>query len=153
MLEPLYNAIVSRPAVITPTVVRKLTEAFKLDVTVEEACRYAGISKDTYYRKLNEDEGFSDEMERSRLYVTMLARRSVITQMEKDGTLALKYLERKRREEFSLQYRQEPEEPHIDFVAHGLSLCDPATRARLEQKPELWEKYQHRPVDSAPVSD
>jgi len=113
------EATVGRPTVITPEVVSKLTEAFKLDVTVEEACLYAGISKDTYYRKLKEDEEFSDEMERSRMYVTMLARRSVITHMEKDGTLALKYLERKRREEFSLQFKQPPEEPQIDLGAEA----------------------------------
>lgn len=41
----------ARPTVMTDDVVRKLIEAFKLDVSVEEACLYADISKDTYYRK------------------------------------------------------------------------------------------------------
>jgi len=45
-----YNASMGRPTVITPDVVAALTEAFKLDVTVEETCQYARISKDTYYR-------------------------------------------------------------------------------------------------------
>lgn len=54
-----------RPTVMTEDVVRKLLEAFKLDVSVEEACLYARISKDTYYRKLKEDEEFSDEVERA----------------------------------------------------------------------------------------
>ena len=40
-------------------------------------------------------------MERVRLYATFLARKSVIGHMEKDGGLALKYLERKRKKEFS----------------------------------------------------
>jgi hypothetical protein len=80
-------SVLGRPTVITPAVVSKLTEAFKLDVTVEEACLYAGISKDTYYRKLKEDEEFSDEMERSQMYVTMLARRSVITHMRTRASL------------------------------------------------------------------
>jgi len=51
---------------MTDEVVRKLTEAFKLDVTVEEACLYANISKDAYYRKLKEDEEFSDEIGHAR---------------------------------------------------------------------------------------
>lgn len=127
-----------RPTIITPEVVAKLTEAFKLDVTVEEACQYAGISKDTYYRKLKEDEEFSDEMERARMYVTMLARRSVITHMEKDGNLALKYLERKRRKEFSLQYRQPPQETHIDLAAEARARLSPETLAAIA-------KYQHDP--------
>jgi hypothetical protein len=109
---------------------------------VEEACQYAGISKDTYYRKVKEDEAFSDEMERSRMYVTMLARRSVITQMEKDGNLALKYLERKRREEFSLQYRQPPQESHIDLAAEATARLSPATLVAIAE-------FQHDPESVA----
>ena len=90
-----------RPTVMTDDVVRKLIEAFKLDVTVEEACLYANISKDAYYRKLNEDEEFSDEIARSRQYATFAARVSVIKALSSDPHLALKYLERKRRDELS----------------------------------------------------
>lgn len=132
------NHNVGRPTAITPAVVAKLAEALKLDVTVEEACLYAGISKDTYYRKLKEDEAFSDEMEQSRMYVTMLARRSVITHMEKDGALALKYLERKRRDEFSLQYRQSPEMQKIDLAAEARARLSPETLAAIA-------KYEHDP--------
>jgi len=95
----------ARPTVMTEDVVRKLIEAFKLDVTVEEACLYADISKDTFYRKLNEDEGFSDEIGRARQYATMATRLSIIKALPSDPHLALKYLERKRREEFGLQQK------------------------------------------------
>lgn len=98
-----------RPTAITSEVVRKLTEAFKLDMTVEEACTYANISKDTYYRKCKSDKGFSDEMERARQFATAKARRIVIEKMEDDGGLALKYLERKRKEEFSQRFEQQVE--------------------------------------------
>ena len=93
-----------RPTKITESVVRKLVEAFKLDVTVEEACRYAGISKDTYYRHLDANEGFSDEMEDARSYATMVARKCVIKKLATDANLALKYLERKRFKEFAPEY-------------------------------------------------
>ena len=86
---------------MTPAVVAKIIEAFKLDVTVEEACTYANISKDTYYRRIKEDEEFSDEMERARMYASMVARQTVIREIQQDGDLALKYLERKRKAEFS----------------------------------------------------
>ncbi len=98
-----------RPPAITPAVVRKLTEAFKLDMTVEEACLYAKISKDTYYRKCKADPGFSDEMERARQFASAKARRVVIEKMEDDGGLALKYLERKRKDEFSPRFEQQVE--------------------------------------------
>ncbi len=98
-----------RPPAITSEVVRKLTEAFKLDMTVEEACTYAKISKDTYYRKCKADQGFSDEMERARQFATAKARRVVIEKMEDDGGLALKYLERKRKGEFSPRIEQDIE--------------------------------------------
>jgi len=84
-------------------------EAFKLDVTVEEACLYAGISKDTFYRKVKADPGFSDEMERARQFATLKARNVVIAEMEGDGGLALKYLERKRKDEFSPRFEQKIE--------------------------------------------
>lgn len=121
-----------RPRVITPGIVRKLTEAFKLDVTVQEACLYAGIAKDTYYRKLKDSKKFSDEMEQARMYASLVARKSVIRQMQKDGNLALKYLERKRREEFSTHYtRNDRATIEIDLVAEGQSRLSPKTRKAI----------------------
>lgn len=122
---------VGRPSAITPEVVAKLIEAFKLDVTVEEACLYAGISKDTYYRKVKEDEGFSDEMEQARQYATLLARQSVIREIEKDGVLALKYLERKRKEEFS---------PRAEHQISGCSLMEILGKFQEGRETVDWDK-------------
>ena len=105
----------ARPTVMTDDVVRKLIEAFKLDVSVEEACLYADISKDTYYRKLKEDEGFSDDIDRARMYATMAARLSIIKALPTDPHLALKYLERKRRAEFGIQTPPPPQLVHINL--------------------------------------
>jgi hypothetical protein len=114
-----YTILMPRPSVMTEEVVRKLTEASKLDVSVEEACLYAGISKDTYYRKLKEDDEFSDEMERARMYATMTARLCVVRAIATDPHLAFRYLERKRREEFSSCYHPEPEVPAINLGAEA----------------------------------
>ncbi len=109
-----------RPTVMTDDVVRKLIEAFKLDVSVEEACLYARISKDTYYRKLKEDEEFSDEIGRARMYATMAARLSVVKAIPTDPHLAFKYLERKRHEEFSSYQRPvASESSQIDLGAEA----------------------------------
>lgn len=118
---------------MTEVVVRKLLEAFKLDVSVEEACLYAGIAKDTYYRKLKDDEGFSDEVGRARMYATMAARLSVIKAIPDDPHLALRYLERKRREEFSPLYRTAPETPGIDLGAEGMARLSPEAQERLQK--------------------
>jgi hypothetical protein len=114
---------------MTADVVRKLIDAFKLDVNVEEACLYADISKDAYYRKLKEDEGFSDEIDSARMYATMTARLSIIKALPSDPHLALKYLERKRREEFSLQHRapQNGQESQIDLGAEAKARLEPET--------------------------
>ena len=130
-----YNGNMARPTVMTDDVVRKLIEAFKLDVTVEEACLYANISKDAYYRKLNEDEGFSDEIGRARQYATMAARLSVIKALPSDPHLALKYLERKRREEFGLQQKPPQDERglQIDLGAEATARLE-----KYQKPPQLW---------------
>ncbi|OGJ84124.1 hypothetical protein A2529_05050 [Candidatus Peribacteria bacterium RIFOXYD2_FULL_58_15] len=119
-----------RPTVMTSEVTAKLIEAFKLDVTIEEACTYAGISTDSYHRKVNNDEVFCGEMERARQFASWKARRSVIEGMEHDPHLALKYLERKRKAEFS---------PRSEIDVEGLSLTDLIRRAEENRKPVDWQ--------------
>ena len=89
-----------RPTVITPDTVRKLKTAFELDLTVEGACNYAGISKDTYYRHLKEKE-FSDEMRIAQMHLEIEAKKSVTRGVKEDGNLALKVLERRCKEQYS----------------------------------------------------
>jgi len=62
---------------ISSLIVRKLTEAFKNDFTVQEACFYAGIAKDTYYRWKRENEEFSYEMERAKIFVATHAKKVI----------------------------------------------------------------------------
>jgi len=119
-----------RPSVMTEEVAAKLIEAFKLDVTIEEACTYAGISPDSYHRKVNSDEGFCGEMERARQFASWKARRSVIGGIEHDPHLALKYLERKRKAEFS---------PRSEIDVEGLTLADLIRQAEENRKPVRWE--------------
>lgn len=104
---------------MTPETVRKLLDAFKLDVTVEEACLYANISKDTYYRKLKEDDEFSDEIGRARMYATLVARNCVVKHVATDPHLALKYLERKRPDEFSPHGTKAPDPALVDLGAES----------------------------------
>lgn len=90
-----------RPSVMTQDVVRKLEYAFAYDCTVEEACLYASISRNTYYEFLKQYPDFQDRIEALRGASILMARMTVLSEVERNADVALKYLERKRKSEFS----------------------------------------------------
>jgi len=97
-------------------VVRKLSEAFRNDFTIEEACSYAEISKDTYYRWCKENGDFSDEMERVKNFVITEAKKVVKRAIMKGDIRTSQWLlERKQKELYgkeaiSLKYERPPEQ-------------------------------------------
>lgn len=82
-------------------IVAKLEEAFAFGCSDLEACYYADISKDTLYRMQKADPHFCERKEMLKERPTLIARQSVVRQMTKDGDLSLRFLERKKRDEFS----------------------------------------------------
>jgi len=90
-----------RPTVVTEEVLKKLEEAFALDCTILEACFYADISEKTYYNYTEKHPEFLQRVQALRQNPVLKARISVIDGFEKDPNLALKYLERKAKSEFS----------------------------------------------------
>jgi hypothetical protein len=54
---------VRQPTKYNPTTIGKLIEAFNSDYTIEQACRFANISRDTYYEWIKTHDGFGDRME------------------------------------------------------------------------------------------
>lgn len=66
-----------RPTKLTAEVVRKLEEALKFGATVTEACFISGISRDTFYQHYRFDQEFSDKMELSRNWMSLIARQNV----------------------------------------------------------------------------
>lgn len=86
---------------MTEETVGKLRQAFAIDATVEEACFYAGINKTTYYEWIKANVELSNELEGLRHTPVLTARQTVITALKTDPDMALKYLERKRKSEFS----------------------------------------------------
>jgi len=64
-----------RPTKLDPIVVQKLCEILKIDWTVEEACRYAGIAKATFYSWLDSNQQFKDEIQAAQDFPWILARK------------------------------------------------------------------------------
>jgi hypothetical protein len=93
---------VGRPTVMTDLTVSKLEEAFALGATDEEACFFADISKQTLYDYQDKYPEFIDRKQALKQRPVLLARTSVVNGLG-DPELALKYLERKKKDEFSLR--------------------------------------------------
>lgn len=88
---------------MTQSVVQKLETAFEWGATDVEASIYAGISKQTLYNYIQENPEFLDRKEALKTKPILLARKSLIEGVQTDPDLALKFLERKRKDEFSLR--------------------------------------------------
>lgn len=89
-----------RPTKITQQTVKKLEEVFALDGTVEEACFYAGISRQTYYDLIKKKPELSDRFRALRLNPILKARRTVVAKIEDNYGNAMDYLKRKKKDEF-----------------------------------------------------
>lgn len=80
--------------------VEDLIQAFKIDCTIEEACSYAGISFDQFRYFLERHSDFSPIIEVCRNLPIVSARDKVVKAISTDPEMAMKYLERKRKQEF-----------------------------------------------------
>lgn len=93
-----------RPTVFDQETVHKLEQAFAIGCTVEEACSVSGVSRSAYYKKFEDDVHFMDKMERAKLFMVIQARHTVCNAIRAgDIKTSLWYLERKRKDEFSLK--------------------------------------------------
>ena len=90
----------ARPTIFTEELLQKLEEAFAWGCTDDEACVYADISPSSLYNYQNEKPEFLERKELLKTKPILRARQIVIEAMEKNPTLAFKFLERKRRDEF-----------------------------------------------------
>ena len=92
-----------RPTIMTPEVIEKLEEAFAWGCTDIEACLWADIGEKTLYNYQEKTPGFVQRKERLKQTQILKARQSISSAMKRDPNLALKYLERKAKAEFSLR--------------------------------------------------
>jgi len=53
---------VGRPTKVTMRTVIKLADLIQHNYSISDACKYSGISRETYYRYLNSEEVFAEKM-------------------------------------------------------------------------------------------
>ncbi len=88
------------PWKLTPEVVTKLETAFSYDATVLEACYFADISRETFYRWCKDNPELYDRFERLRNKPILRARKAVVESLD-DPIHAEWYLSRKMKKEFA----------------------------------------------------
>lgn len=83
-------------------VISDLKAGLQRDFTIIEACVYAGITSDTYYRWLKESDEFREEMDRARQHMSELSKKVIMDAVEKgDKDSAKWWLERRKKELYS----------------------------------------------------
>ena len=90
-----------RPTVMTKDVLDKLEEVFLIGGTDEEACLFADIATDTLYKYQRENPEFIKRKEQLKETPILAARRTLVKSVSESSDMALKYLSRKRKDEFS----------------------------------------------------
>ncbi len=123
----------ARPTIKTPEIISKLEQAFSLDCTVAEACFQAGIAESTYYDWCKDDIELSERFKTLKNKMVLKARQTLFDNLD-DPTTAKWYLERKRKEEFSMKLHglpidEELEEPKsFTIVFNEVDGRDPKRR-------------------------
>lgn len=97
-----------RPTIMTPETVKKLEEGFAQGFSVDNACIWADISKQTYYTYCEKEAGFLDyckTLQKKPLIKSILVINKALN--EGDVSTAKWYAERKGKDEFSLKTETE----------------------------------------------
>lgn len=95
-----------RPTVFTEDVIKKIEEVAALDGSVEEMAYYAGVNRGSLYSYLQNNPTFSDRIQALRERPVLKARQTVVKSLDNPDT-AFRYLERKRKNEFSTRTENE----------------------------------------------
>lgn len=95
-----YYCNCGRPSIMTQSIIDRLLIAFSYGCTNAEACQFAGINDRTLKKFFDEEPGFKEFCMQSKLKPIMMARKAVIDAFESKPELALKFLERVKKDEF-----------------------------------------------------
>lgn len=120
-----------RPTKKEDAVVQKLEHWFHLDMCVETCCEYAGISKQTYYNWITNDEGFSTKMKRAQINLKYLAHIKLKELIESwDKQVILRWLNRRDKRYWD-KIKIEEEKKHVTItLEHAEKLAKLAREAK-----------------------
>lgn len=91
-----------RPTVMTQDVLTRLQLAFETGASDREATLFAGIDEKTLYNYQEKNPEYVQQKEQWKDKPLFIARQAVIKDIQNgNGDLALKYLERKKKDEFA----------------------------------------------------
>lgn len=97
----------ARPTVMTEQVIAKLEEAFAWGCSDTEACLWADIAPATLYQYQEKHPAFTERKAMLKERPILDSRATVARAVKRDADLAMKYLERKRKDEFSTKSESE----------------------------------------------
>lgn len=101
--EKINRSKAGRKAVINEHKLSLLRDAFLLGCTDTEACLKADISPATLYRYQEKNPDYESKKAQWKEQPFLIARQTINKGLETDPKLALAYMERKKKEEFSLK--------------------------------------------------
>lgn len=91
-----------RKTVWTPLLCQKIETGAAYDFNDSQLAEYAGISRETLYKKFREDPAFSDRIDSLRERPMLKAKESMVNALG-DPNFALKYAERRAKKEFAIR--------------------------------------------------
>ena len=101
-----------RPTLKTEAVVAKLEYILERDWTVDQACRYAWISRDAFYDRKKADKSFCDRMERAEDNMFVMALEGLHENLKKKDKFAIEsFLKRRDR-----RYKDKVEEDRDETI-------------------------------------
>ena len=115
---------------MTTDVITKLEAAFAIDCSIVEACAFADISHESYYRWTRESPELSARFERLKHNPILRAKDSVFKGLKGNPELALKYLKSRLPKEFgdTLQIESKSIQYHIIKLINELNNEDNPSR-------------------------
>ena len=97
------NKTNGRPTIFTRELLDKLEYVFALGGTDKEACLFAAVSPAALYIYQQKNPDFVERKDLLKESPVLAARESVVKSLKRNPELALKFLERKKKDEFSLR--------------------------------------------------
>lgn len=129
---------IGRPTAVTDEVIAKLEEAFAWGCSDIEACLWADIAPATLYKHQERHPEFAERKAELKEKPIMIARKSVVTSLSKDSRLAMDFLSRKKKDEFSTKSELDAKVQQVKPILGGAAKKDknPSSDIQLESDDE-----------------